>query len=183
MDCSLVNKVLSSKINTLASLHANGRYSGADSTTRLCDLVSGQTLPLNISAPFSCVVPPKRASQMASHVGTYDRSHLRINAARHRPNWARAAEDAKVLLRVSRCPKYCPGAGSPAHRGRTERYFSDCLSDRYLGSLQLLAPEKTAGSRSFPHSFFPARCGWSWKCAFRSAKYRSIALLASSTDL
>jgi hypothetical protein len=57
------------------------------------------------------------------------------------------------------------------------------LSHRYLGSLQLLASEKTAGSRSFPQSFFPARRGWSRKCAFRSAKYRSIAVLASSTDL
>src|SRR6266566_9907236 len=54
---------------------------------------------------------------------------------------------------------------------------------RYLGSLQLLASEKTAGSRSIPQSFLPARRGCSRKYVFRSVKYRSIAVLASSTDL
>src|SRR5437660_12000386 len=33
------------------------------------------------------------------------------------------------------------------------------LSHRYLGSLQLFASEKTAGSRSFPQIFLPARRG------------------------
>jgi hypothetical protein len=41
---------------------------------------------------------------------------------------------------------------------------------RYLGSLQLFASEKTAGPRSFPHSFLPARRGCRRKWSFRSAK-------------
>src|ERR1035437_3231232 len=66
---------------------------------------------------------------------------------------------------------------------KVDSFRNEQWSHRYLGSLQLLASEKTAGSRSFPQIFLPARRGCCRKCAFRSVKYRSIAVLASSTDL
>jgi hypothetical protein len=41
---------------------------------------------------------------------------------------------------------------------------------RYRGSLQLFASEKSATSRSLPQIFLPALLGCCRKCAFRSAK-------------
>ena len=58
-----------------------------------------------------------------------------------------------------------------------------CYRYHQRGSLQLLLSEKTGNTRSFPQILFPARLGCFRNAAFRSAKYWSIACMASRSDL
>lgn len=57
-----------------------------------------------------------------------------------------------------------------------------CFQCLYRGSLQLLLSLKLAFVISLPQILFPARLGFSMKKWFRSLKYRSIAIMHSSTE-
>lgn len=123
------------------------------------DVGSGQS----VSIPVRCFAPARAVSldDLASPDPIMERA-------------ARTTPDRSVGPVEQRWQRPSRGrAKTPALRLRSQAHActrSHNLFHRYLGSLQLFASEKTAGSRSFPQILLPARRGCRLKCSFRSAK-------------